>query len=100
MDLLLIRYGNWEKISEHRKLSKNLIREFKDEVIWENISEYQTLSEDFIRKFQNEINWKKISEYQELSEESISNLKLLVESFVKKSNKLKFLTRIFLIRVF
>ena len=80
---------NWTKISKHKKLSENFIREFENKVIWSNISTYQNLSENFIREFKDKINWRKISRCQKLSEDFICEFKDKVNWYcISKEQKL------------
>ena len=74
-EILGTNYRGWRKLSAHRYLSEDFIREFKDDVSWYQISMYQRLSEDFIREFADRGNWVFISKHQHLSENFIREFK-------------------------
>jgi hypothetical protein len=62
---------NWWYVCREQSLDGDTIREFKDYVVWCYVSMFQKLSEKFIEEFTNEVDWANISTYQIISEEFI-----------------------------
>lgn len=63
---------NWKDldfswISQHIKLSEDMIHGYKNQLDWAKLSQYQNLSEYIIIKYANKVNWFNISQYQKLS---------------------------------
>ncbi len=47
--------ADWDRISEHYKLSEDCIREFQDKVDWKKISSRENLSNDFKYEFKDKL---------------------------------------------
>jgi hypothetical protein len=64
---VLMKRGDWWRLSIYQKLSENFIEKYEDKMCWINISMCQKLSENFIEKYKNKASWYWIFQYQKLS---------------------------------
>lgn len=69
----IIKYNDWDRISNYQYLTESFIRKYQDKINWEFISKYQKLSEDLIIEFKNKVDWFYIARNQNLSETFIRN---------------------------
>jgi len=72
---------DWDYISQHQKLSKSFIREFKNKVNWVFISAYQELSFEFISEFKDKLNLDKLLERNLITQEDIEKIYKPVNRF-------------------
>ena len=54
----LARYVDWEKLSQHQKLSESFIERYSDKVDWDYIFTNQDVSVSFISKHKEKVNWR------------------------------------------
>lgn len=65
---IIMKYHNdWEKISSHKYLDEEFMRQHLDELEWDLLCVYQHLSEEFIRDNKDRVDWFWIMKRQKMS---------------------------------